>query len=268
MRTLGILVGIGAALTALVPQVKSAADSFRAPQGEKFEWRGRVAPGKTLEIRNVNGSIRATPATGDEVQVTATKSGRRSDPADVHIEVVPYDGGVTICAVYPSKDEDRPNECKPGGGRNNTSNNDVEVDFVVQVPAGVAFRGANVNGGVQARDLGGDVNVTTVNGDVDVTAAGAVEAETVNGSVHASMGRANWTGTMAFKTVNGSITVQVPADLSAVLDAKTVNGDIESDFPITVQGRFGPRRLHGTIGDGGRELRLETVNGGIEIRKS
>ena len=49
--------------------------------------------------------------------------------------------------------------------------------------------------------------------------------------------------------------------------AATVNGGIESDFPLTVTGRFGPRRVSGTIGGGGRDLRLETVNGGIHIRQ-
>jgi hypothetical protein len=255
------IAGLGVAV-ALAPTGQAAAQ-----QSENFEWRGRIEAGKALEIRNVNGAIHATATTGREVVVTAVKSGRRSDPSEVKIEVVPHDGGVTICAVYPPR-HDRPNECQPGGGgRNDTNNNDVEVEFTVQVPAGVAFTGATVNGDVQVRDLAGDVQANTVNGDVDVTAAGLVAGETVNGSVHVAMGRADWTGAMEFKTVNGSITVQVPASLSAVLDASTVNGDIESDFPITVQGKFGPRRLHGTIGNGGRELRLETVNGGITIRK-
>jgi hypothetical protein len=263
MRTIAVITGLGAAALALAPTGKA----FAQRQSEKFDWHGRVEAGKTLEIRNVNGAIQAAPASGSEVVVTAVKSARRSDPSEVKIEVVPHDGGVTICAVYPSKD-DRPNECRPGGGRNNTNNNDVEVEFTVQVPKGVALTAATVNGDVQVRDLADDVQANTVNGDVDVTAAGLVEGETVNGSVHVAMGRADWTGAMRFKTVNGSITVQVPASLSAVLDASTVNGDIKSDFPITVQGRFGPRRLHGTIGDGGRQLQLETVNGGIEIRKN
>jgi hypothetical protein len=264
MRTLAIIAGLGAVAMAVAP-IKTA---VAQRDTEKFEWRGRVDAGKTLEIRNVNGAVHASPASGREVVVTALKSGRRSDPASVKIEVVPHDGGVTICAIYPSRNADRPNECRPGGGgRNSTDNNDVEVEFTVQVPAGVEFTGATVNGDVQARDIGSDVRATTVNGDIDVTAAGLVEGETVNGSVHVEMGRADWTGTMRFKTVNGGITVQIPAGLSAVLDASTVNGDIETDFPVTVQGRFGHRRLHGTIGDGGRELRLETVNGGIEIRK-
>jgi len=46
-----------------------------------------------------------------------------------------------------------------------------------------------------------------------------------------------------------------------------VNGDIESDYPLTVTGKFGPRRLRGTIGAGGRSLSLSTVNGEIRLRK-
>ena len=65
----------------------------------------------------------------------------------------------------------------------------------------------------------------------------------------------------------GSITVELPSSVSARVEAKTVNGGIESDFPLTVTGRFGPRRVSGTIGGGGRDLRLETVNGGIHIRQ-
>jgi len=46
-----------------------------------------------------------------------------------------------------------------------------------------------------------------------------------------------------------------------------VNGDIETDWPLTVSGRFSQRRLHGTIGAGGRGLSLSTVNGEIRLEK-
>jgi len=35
-----------------------------------------------------------------------------------------------------------------------------------------------------------------------------------------------------------------------------------------VHGKFGPRKITGTIGSGGRKLDLETVNGSIRINKS
>jgi DUF4097 and DUF4098 domain-containing protein YvlB len=47
-----------------------------------------------------------------------------------------------------------------------------------------------------------------------------------------------------------------------------VNGGIETDFPLTVKGKWVGRRLDGTIGAGGRRLELETVNGSITLRKA
>jgi len=82
------------------------------------------------------------------------------------------------------------------------------------------------------------------------------------------MGRATWTDALDFRTVNGEITLDLPANLSTEVRASTVNGDIVTDFPLMVRGRLGPRSLRGTIGSGGRRLALETVNGSIRLRKS
>ena len=79
---------------------------------------------------------------------------------------------------------------------------------------------------------------------------------------------ADWSGSVSFETVNGGITLELPDDLSADVKGETVNGSIETDFPLAVKGRFSSRRLSGTIGAGGRELRLATVNGSIRLRRA
>ncbi len=249
--------------------VAAAGLLLAGPSGaEDFHWQGVVAAGGSVEIKGVNGGIDATGSSGSgPVEVTAVKKGRRSNPAGVEIKVVEHAGGVTICAVYPTS-EGAPNECVPGaGGKMRVRDNDVSVDFKVKVPAGVRFVGRTVNGGIDATELPADAEAYTVNGGVSVKAGGTIRAETVNGGVDASFGRADWTGEIQLKTVNGGIDVALPGDASAELRAQTVNGDIETDFPITVQGRMSKRRLSGTIGSGGRQLALETVNGGIEIKK-
>jgi len=248
----------------------SLAAALAAPlaRGEDFRWSGAVSSGKVLEIKGINGGIEAGPASGSEVEVVARKSGRRSDPSQVEIKVVEHGEGVTICAVYPTPSDGRPNECRPGsGGRMNTRDNDVKVDFTVRVPEGVRFVGRTVNGTVEAAGLTADAEVYSVNGGVTVTSSGLARAETVNGSITAAMGRADWSGPLELKTVNGSITVELPASTSARVQASTVNGGIDTDFPLTVTGRFGPRHVSGTIGSGGRDLTLATVNGGIHIRR-
>lgn len=255
---------VAAAWYALAPALhQGSAGAGAIRQGADWTWHGRIAEGKTIEIRGVNGSISAEPATGNEVEVTAEKHGRRDDPDDVRIEVVEHERGVTICAVYPG----RGNRCEPGGGHMSTHNNDVEVEFTVHVPRRVGFAGSTVNGGVDALGLTGPVEASTVNSGVRIeTSDGEAEATTVNGSIIAVIGPGG-RRPLRFNTVNGSVTATLPRDLGADLDASTVNGNINSDFPITVTGRMSPRRLSGRIGQGGRTLNIRTVNGAIRIRR-
>lgn len=236
---------------------------------QDFNWRGRIAQGKRLEVKGVNGDVRAVLASGAEAVVNASKHSRRSDPDEVEIKVVESEEGITICAVYPTPARARrENTCEPGDQwHSSTENNDVTVDFEVQVPAGVEFHGKTVNGEMSAEGLQADVRASTVNGSVRVSTTGLAEASTVNGSVYAQMGRADWSDELDFSTVNGGITLILPTKLDTEVRANTVNGEIDSDYPLTITGRFGPRRVRGTIGAGGRSLSLSTVNGGIRLRK-
>ena len=119
-----------------------------------FQWHGQLTSGQTIEIKGINGDVRATASSSGEVEVTAARSARRSNPADVRIEVVPHAGGVTICAVYPTAAGRAPNSCEPGReGRSNTRDNDTVVHFDVRVPYGVGFVGRTVNGEINAESL-------------------------------------------------------------------------------------------------------------------
>jgi hypothetical protein len=236
-------------------------------QGAPQQWRGTVAAGSAIEIKGVNGDIKAVAAPGGEVEVAATMRGRRSNPADVRLDVVPHGEGVTICAVYPSPDS-RPNECRPGHeGRMNTKDNDVVVTFTVRVPVGVRFIGRTVNGDVSADSLGGVVSLATVNGDANFSTSSYGQASTVNGSVHGAIGSSDWSEKLELRSVNGSVTIDLPADLNSDIEATTVNGSIATDFPITIRGRVNPRSLRGTVGAGGRALEIETVNGSVTLRR-
>lgn len=248
-----------AATMLLVPATAGAQD---------FTWHGSIPQGRSIEIKGINGDVRAEPSGSNDVEVVAEKRARRDNPEDVRIQVVPHAGGVTICAVYPAREGAQPNECAPGeGGRMNVQNNDVTVRFVVRVPAGVNFVGRTVNGEVEATRLNGDVALNTVNGSVTFSTTGTGRASTVNGSIRGTMGRADWSESLDMSTVNGSITLTFPATLSADVRASTVNGDINTDFPMTVTGRVSRRRLEGTIGGGGRSLALESVNGSITLKR-
>jgi hypothetical protein len=256
----------------------SAAAVFVAPvaaqRTEDFNWNRAIPAGKVIEIKGVNGGIKAVGTNGSEVKVHAAKHSKKSNVADVRIQVVESGEGVTICAVYPTpsrgsrRGNNRPNECTPGDRwSTNTDNNDVEVDWTVEVPRGVLLSANTVNGNVTADRMQGDVKASTVNGNIDLSTTGIARANTVNGSLDIRMGRTDLTRELHFGTVNGGVRVTFPSDLDTQVQAETVNGDIDTDWPLTVRGRFGAKNLNGTIGRGGRVLSLSTVNGDIEIRK-
>jgi hypothetical protein len=234
---------------------------------DQFRWSGRVAPGQSIEIKGVNGDIAADA--GSETEVIATKVGQKSDPTQVSIKVIEHASGVTICAVYPSDDPNSPNTCEPGSGngRMNVRNNDVRVNFKLHVPAGVNLIARTVNGEISAQSLSGNVDSKTVNGDINVSTTGYAQAKTVNGDVSARLGSASWPEALEFKTVNGEINVELPSAINARVDASTSSGDISSDFPMAVIERQTKKRLSGTIGSGGHELSLKTVNGDIHLRR-
>ncbi len=272
MHVLIILGLMGNSMPTVVPA--DTGDVVRASRIEvvrhalqDFEWSGRLGQGKSIEIKGINGGVFAEASDGDEVEVTAElEEGRRGYADEISFEVLEHENGVTICAMYPSDRRREPNECRAGSrGRMNTRDNDTKVEFTVRVPKGVNFVGRTVNGSITAESLDGDVEAHTVNGRIEVSTNGFVQATTVNGSIRASLGRADWTGSLEFETVNGSITVELPDGVGADVTARTLNGGIDTDFPLTISGRFSSKRLTGTIGGGGRRVRLETVNGAVRI---
>lgn len=248
-----------------IPLMALVTAALGTAQTDRFDWKGTIAPGQSIEIKGVNGAIRAEPSAGPQAEVAATKIGHRDNPANVRVEVVTHADGVTICAVYPSSGSPA-NECKPGkGGHMNVDHNDVKVEFVVRVPSGVRFVGRTVNGEVEAQSLTAFAEAHTVNGKIHLSTSGEAQADTVNGSIDASLGANSGSNDLKFSSVNGTIHVELPRALNAQVHASTVNGSISSDFPLLVHGRMSRRSMDATAGNGGRELKLSTVNGSIHL---
>lgn len=260
-----------AALTAVAATSLTVSSVAQAQQRD-FSWDGRIPTGRWLYVRDLNGSIRVERATGDRAEVTAIKRSRRGNPEDVRIETRRLggeDGDVIICAFWTDNAS-----CDEDGYRSRGDNNwrgrdnDTSVEFTVKLPAGVRLGVSTVNGGVEVSGATSEVRASTVNGRVSAASSGGpVNASTVNGDIDVRMKELG-TGDLEYSTVNGSIEIEVPANLDAELDMRTVNGSLSADFPITLQGRVNPRRMRATIGKGGRRIRLETVNGSVELRKS
>ena len=233
-----------------------------------FHWQGHLKAGQTLEIINRNGQIEANAAAGDEARAQGIRRGN-DDDNDLFIEVVEYPDGVTICAVH-AKDK-TPGRCHRGGVSSESSvwhQNRAKINFDVQVPQGVRFHALTTNGSVLARSLASVVEAATTNADVEVSTSEWASATTTNGGIRVSMGSAKWNGELQVRSTNGSVDVTLPASAEFKLDAATTNGGIHTDFPMTVEGNYNSKVLSGTVGGGGRELRVATTNGTIKLMKS
>ena len=269
-----LALALGVAMPALTVCASTNAYAQSTQNSDKpFTWSGAVQAGRWVYVRNLNGSVRVEEGTGNTVEVRAEKQWRRGNPDDVKITVKQIGSGsgdVLICALWNDRsscDEDGYHSHNDGWFHGDNDRNDVSVQFVVKLPAGVKIDASTVNGGVTVDGATSDVVARAVNGSVDArSSGGAVSARTTNGDVMVSSARLD-SGNNEFSTVNGTVTVSLPASVNADVDMRTVNGSLTSDFPLTVEGSFNPRRLHATLGKGGATLRLSTVNGSIRLRK-
>jgi DUF4097 and DUF4098 domain-containing protein YvlB len=245
-RGLGIALALG-----LLAAGAAAAGEPLVREGRPFHWSERMEAGEVLEIRTLNGRIEAGPASGSKVEVEAERWTRGDDGERVKIEVKEIDGRTVIRARYP-----------------NTlfaiNADDVVVNFTVRVPRGVDLKLSTVNGAIVAKDLENRVRARTVNGAIRIDTREEARARTVNGSITARATPRS--GGMSFRTVNGSVRLEMPSDASAELEAHTFHGTITSDFPARYRRRsFLGRSLKGRLGDGDTEVKVTTVNGSIRF---
>ena len=108
-----------------------------------------------------------------------------------------------------------------------------------------------MNGAIHARDLADDVQL-----------------QTVNGSIEASFRRLASDQNVEIESVNGRVEISVPGNSDASVRADTVHGSLRNDFDLRSNKSFGGTRLNGQLGSGTAELRLNTVNGSISIRRN
>ncbi|MBA2707729.1 MAG: DUF4097 family beta strand repeat protein [Gemmatimonadaceae bacterium] len=277
------ILGAIALMLAVALPVPGAAQVGR--DAEVWTWDGRVEAGRWFRLSSVNGPVTIEPSSDNMVHVRAEKTVRRGNITDVAFQVVQSGGDVRVCALW------RRSVCEEDGmhsprGNNDNDRSDVKVRFIVRVPRGVRLQAStvngsmsvrdmtadvlasSVNGGVQVRNAGGQVRATTVNGGVDVTTrTGPVTATTVNGDVDVRMESLQSSGEMEFETVNGNVRVETPSTLDANVSLETMHGTLLTDYPLQIQGRFGPKSASGTVGRGGRVIKLTTLNGNVELRK-
>ena len=161
-----------------------------------------------------------------------------------------------------------------------TSGGDVAVE-VASGPVDVRTSGGGIKigdagGSVQARTSGGSIDVHRVAGDLyahtsggGITvedALGAIDGETSGGSIRARFSQQPHADSR-LSTSGGGITLSLAGNVALDVDAHSSGGGVDSDVPITIQGRQEEDSLAGKINGGGPRLVLRSSGGGIHVKK-
>ena len=144
------------------------------------------------------------------------------------------------------------------------------VSYEIFVPQKTDLSMKTHNGGITISDVHGQIHFEGNNGGVNLKRiAGDVSGSTVNGGIQLELAGGVWNGRqLEVSTRNGGVTVAMPANFSAHLQAETERGHIQSDFPVNVSGNLRPGRLDSFIGSGGPLIHVTTNNGGIRFKRA
>ncbi len=251
---------------------------------ETVEYTLDFTPGKKLSVHARNGGITLKTWARDQVFVHAEKKAEASDEEGAEemletttIEIKETDSGIEIRTKHPD------NKWKI------FKNWNISVNYTVTVPQSVSLNLEAVNGSISVPSTTGNVKSETVNGSIKINGTrGAIDAETVNGKINLT----EIIGGIKAETVNGSIEIAIaeqiqdniraeavngglqlslPSDFQGRIQAESTIGHIDTEFPIVVKGRVSGRiskSLKGDLNGGkGPNIKLQTLNGGIDIKQ-
>lgn len=160
-----------------------------------------------------------------------------------------------------------------------------KVDLEVRIPRLADLELSTVNdGSIVVRNIEGTLHLENTNGPITATnISGSVIAEAINEDISVSFDAIDASNAMSFNSINGDLIIGIPSSAGVQLHLDTAKGDILSDFEVEVQptqpiverreedGGIAVRvkqDIVATINGGGPVIRLETLNGNIQINRS
>lgn len=229
---------------------------------EKFEQSYPLSANGRVSVSNVNGSIEMIAWDRNEVHLEATKiADSKESLAAVELRIDAQPNSFSVETDY---DKANWNDNWKNQRRK------IEVHFKLSVPrTAVLNEIETVNGSVVAANFVNITKISAVNGSVNATnLRGTADLSTVNGTVTADFDRIEGASKIDLSTVNGRVNLSLPSDTNATVKADSLNGSITNGFGLpTRKGEYVGRDLHGRLGSGEAQIKLESVNGPLAINK-
>ncbi len=235
---------------------------------DDYRFTKALRPGQELGISNIDGDVTVTQGTGADAVITVTKRVIRGNGDLVTAIMEQTDAGIRVCTVYLNAPDEKRTQCR---GRNSSDRRheplEVEMTYTVSMPRGVRLAATTVDGNLRIEGLDTPATITTVDGDITYRGVMPEKLNSVDGDVSLEI-TGPVTRDTQISTVDGTITLQLDRDVAIDVVASSVDGEIESDFPLTLKSKWGPRNMRGTINGGGASVKLSTVDGSIQIRRA
>jgi Putative adhesin len=145
-----------------------------------------------------------------------------------------------------------------------TADGDVRVESVKG-----ELRIESNDGKVEIRGADGRVTASTHDGDIQADGRfDALDLHTGDGNIEARASSGSKIGAAwELRSGDGNVTLRLPPDTSADVDAHTGDGHVVTDFPLTVVGSVKENAIRGKMNGGGSPIELRTGDGNIKIEK-
>ena len=253
----GAVLGTISALLALALGAHAA--DHRGAFTEEFHQTYALTPDGRVELDNINGAVHISTWDKSEVKVDAIKYADAKDRLDdARIEIDSGKETLSIRTKY------RDHDLTFNWG---SHHNPPGVEYTLTVPRTVRLDEIKlINGSLDVNGVTGEVHASCINGRLEAhNLAGRAELSTINGHLDAKFDQLAGSS-IDLNSVNGSVELTIPSDSKAEIEASTVSGGIDNDFGLHVNHhRFVGHDLRGELGSGGPRIKLENVNGHIEI---
>jgi DUF4097 and DUF4098 domain-containing protein YvlB len=125
------------------------------------------------------------------------------------------------------------------------------------------------DGHITGTNFDGTLDASTGDGNLQISGRfDSLTLKTGDGNIEAQAGGGSKVAnTWTVRSGDGHITMRVPADLNANVDAHTGDGSITLDIPITVAGSLSHSSVHGKLNAGGGTLSISSGDGSIHLEK-
>lgn len=221
---------------------------------QEFNRHYPLAAGGRVELINTSGPVEVSAGPSGNVLVAALLSARAMTDERAN----------DLLSEARIEESTTPDHVKLTTVRGRRSGG-VQVNYKVVVPSEARVDITANDGTIKVTGITGHVKAIGANGAIELSGLrGSVDAALVNGAILVKM--AEVTARVRLEGTNGRISLEVPKDTKAVLNARSLNGGL-TVTGLTAQEATGRRirNLESVLNGGGPEIEVRITNGRITI---